>query len=528
MCQLADNQLLSSGIHSYMNSELSTDGLTISDKGELHQSGGQRSVKTRSFRAAAWIVASFFVGRVLRLGGNVVVAWLLFPEAFGLMTLVAAVMHGLKLISDAGLHGSVVYHRDGEQETYLNTVWTIQIARGLGICIVATVLGWPLSILYSEPRIFPLLGALGVGGAIEGFSSTSIYSHSRRIEVGRLTLLELAVTICTTLSTILWALYYPSVWALVAGALTGSIVRVAGSHFWLMGHRHSLCWDRASRRSILSFGKWIVVSSTTYFLANRLGRLLLAKLASMASLGVYGIAFAFAAVPTAIIERLGNNVLQPALAESRRSGAAAYVSKFFLAREAILVIGLFGALAVAGVSPILFGELYDTRYGDASWMGQLLAIGVWFDVLSGTATKALLANGHSRPVALAQLINACVATMASVSLYLYVGMSGFIVGGLAGILSGHLVNNLYLMWDGTTIAMQDLAYSWRFLVCYGTVVAGPYYTADHVSRIDSLWINASFAILGLVLAAALTFAGWWRIGVALRSTSEITSSRVAG
>ena len=58
----------------------------------------------RLVRGVAVEVAGFGGAQVIRLAANLVLARLLFPEAFGLMALLQVVMYGLYMLTDVGLH----------------------------------------------------------------------------------------------------------------------------------------------------------------------------------------------------------------------------------------------------------------------------------------------------------------------------------------------------------------------------------------------------------------------------------------
>ena len=69
-------------------------------RGETYQS--------RAFRGAVLSVGGLAVENVLRLGSNLILTRLLFPEAFGLMTLVTLVLGAAAMFSDLGLRGAVI------------------------------------------------------------------------------------------------------------------------------------------------------------------------------------------------------------------------------------------------------------------------------------------------------------------------------------------------------------------------------------------------------------------------------------
>jgi len=59
-------------------------------------------------RGTLWTVGGFGLGQVLRLVANIILAAVLFQDAFALMGLVGAVVQGLVMFSDIGIAQSIV------------------------------------------------------------------------------------------------------------------------------------------------------------------------------------------------------------------------------------------------------------------------------------------------------------------------------------------------------------------------------------------------------------------------------------
>ena len=91
-----------------------------------------RSMKILAVRGSIWSMFGFGTSHALRLGGNLVMTRLLFPEAFGIMALVEMVMHGVQMFSDLGLVTGVIRHPRGDELSFLNTAWTLQVIRDSG------------------------------------------------------------------------------------------------------------------------------------------------------------------------------------------------------------------------------------------------------------------------------------------------------------------------------------------------------------------------------------------------------------
>lgn len=96
---------------------------------------GKSALNARARSGSIWIVGAFGASQVLRLGLNIVLAALLFEEAFALMAIVTAVMIGLGGFSDIGLQQNVIQSSRGDEPAFLNTAWTMQVIRGVELTL---------------------------------------------------------------------------------------------------------------------------------------------------------------------------------------------------------------------------------------------------------------------------------------------------------------------------------------------------------------------------------------------------------
>lgn len=337
---------------------------------------------------------------LIRLGSNLILTRLLFPEAFGLMALVYAFLAGLAMFSDLGLAPSIVQSSRGDDPRFLNTAWTLQIARGIGLWVFSCLLAWPVAAFYGQPLILGLLPVAGLGVLIAGFNSTSLPRLQRHLAVAKLTLVGLAGQVSGVAVMLGWALIHPTVWALVGGGLAGSAVTLVLSHQVVADRRDRFAWDRGAARDIFHFGKWIFLSTVLAFLVGQSDRLIFGKVVPLATLGVYSIAAMFATLPTGVLHRVGMAVVFPAFSRKAES-MTGFESAYRRSRRPLLALGGLGVACLAASGPPLIETLYDPRYADAGWILQLLAIGVWFNILQIPSGSALLALGMPRWLAAA-------------------------------------------------------------------------------------------------------------------------------
>jgi O-antigen/teichoic acid export membrane protein len=369
----------------------------------------RKVLESKAMRATFWTVMDYGCSMALRVVNSLILTRLLMPESFGLMTLVTTLIVGIGLISDIGLGPNVIQSPRGDEPALLNTVWTLQVLRGLGIFAVSLMLAWPMSLIYHEPRLLALLPALGINIVISSFNSTNLLSMSRHMGVRRIFLLDITTQLFTLLVTAGCALLYRSVWALVIGAILSTAFRLSFSFYrrLIPGIRNSFCWDRESLHGLVHFGKWILLSTAFYFFASQADRLILGRLVSFSMLGVYGIAYSVSDIPRAVINAFAQKVGYPFIARLVHLPLVEFRRVFLRYRLRALLAGAFLLCLMVHLGGFLVTRMYDRRYHAASWMVPVLALGLWHTlmyVLSwqvavlGLRQRTILrhgGNGHS-------------------------------------------------------------------------------------------------------------------------------------
>jgi len=348
-----------------------------------------RSLKHRVVKAGAWTLVGYGSALVLRLLGNLVIARLLTPDAFGIMAVCTAVQVIVALIGDIGLRQAVVRSANGHDPVFLNTAWTVQILRGISIwlmCVVTAIVlhllnhheALPEGSVYTNDSLPFLIAATSFSSIILSLQSMKVMSMSRGLELKRLTIIELVQMVIGLAVAITLAWATRSVWSFVASALVGSTISVLAGHLWLPGLRDRLAWDRKSIQELMHFGKWSSLSSFVGVLASNGDRLLLGGWLPTVSLGHYSIASNLSSVVDSIGSRVFGSVSLPALSEIVRLQPHRLGEVFWRMRRGAdaAYVGSAGFLFATGNAIVAL--LYDSRYAAAGQMLQLLSFNLLF------------------------------------------------------------------------------------------------------------------------------------------------------
>ncbi len=468
--------------------------------------------KDQAVRGSLWTLIGYGGSQVLRLGSNLVLARLLFPEAFGLMALVNVFLHGLQMFSDVGIGPSIIQNKRGQEPAFLRTAWTIQIGRGVMLWLATCALALPVAAFFSanDPMaemLTVMLPVAGLTALIGGFTSTGVFLLNRKMALGRVTALELIPQLCSVAVMIGWAWVTPDVWALVAGGLAFGLVKVLLSHLWNPGPGDRPGWDKEAGAELFRFGKWVFLSTLVTFLASHLDKLMLGRLLTMAELGVYSIGLTFARVAIHVSSRLSSVVIFPLLSRLQ-DDPLRLVAACLKARAPVLWLSGAVCAVFALGAPLFFGTLYDSRYVEAGRISQWLALFTWTHVLVSSMDRVPLALGKPKILFTANLLTACAMVLALPG-YLALGLPGFILGMAAANLAAHIFLLSTLPEQNTVMARQSALFTLGLLA----------YTLPLALLLDQVRTAVpvlTYALLVCCAAAPPLLLGAWKAWGAIR------------
>ncbi len=354
-----------------------------------------KSIGRKAVNGAAITTVVYGVSQVLRLGSNLVLTRLLAPEHFGLIAIVNVFLIGLAMFSDIGVGPNIIQSKKGENQSFLNAVWTLQFLRGLIIGLICVIAAWPMSSFYNSAELFWLIPVCGLGVVISGLNSTNIFMAYRNLEYKRLAALELFSQVLTICAMIVYAWLSPTVWALVFGSVFGSLIKMVASHMMLEGPPNSFHWESKLFKEIVKFGQWIFLSTILGFASNSAGSMILAKLVTMHQVGLFSIAVTLSKAVEQAYEQIANKVLLPLYAQYKNLPPLELKHKTRKIKLALMVtfLPILWVMIIGG--PKIIGILLDSRYQEATWIFQIFCVSIIPTIVSGIG-PFYLALGNSK------------------------------------------------------------------------------------------------------------------------------------
>ena len=393
-----------------------------------------KSLKSKVISSSIISVLGFGGTQGLRFVANLILARILFPEAFGIMAIVNVIDIGLTMFSDVGIHPAIIQSKRGEDHDFLNTAWTIQIVRGFVLWGVACLIAWPASVIYGQEILFPLISISGLIAVMDGFQSTAVATAPRKLQLGRLTLVRTVGQFIGILVMIVLAWLYQSVWSLIIGTLVGTFAETILGHLFLPSHKHKLHFELRAARELFNFGQWIFLATLVTFLGSHGLRAIQGLYVSTHTLGLISIAAALAGVFLEVTHHLASSVIFPTLSHIARERKGDVGSTIMKIRKRLLLLTLPGFVALSLASGLIVSILYDERYVDVAQYMAILSIGGALETLAIGFNHAYLALGNSH-------IHFRLTVLSTLARILCM-IAGFHMGGVIGMLFGLTIGAL--------------------------------------------------------------------------------------
>ena len=350
----------------------------------------------RVMRSSAFTIVGFGAQQILRFGSNLILARLLFPEAFGTMALVTVLLIGLTMLSDLGIQPAIQSSKRGDDPAFLNTAWTLNMIRALCLFIAACALAYPMSLFYHEPMLFQLIPVAAISMLLLALEPTRAETASRHMALGRVTIMEISAQVISIAVMLLLAWWMQSIWALVLGNLVAAGARAGLAWVMLPGISNRLHLDRSSALELVSYGRWIFFSTVAGFIVLQSDKLILGRYLTMEELGLYNIGFFLAGFPLMLGLLLVQRLMIPIY---RTSPPKESPENFARLRRIRFMLSAF---LIAGVTPLALGGvyivdlLYDPRYAASGAVTMVVSIALLPQMLGLTYDQVALASGDSR------------------------------------------------------------------------------------------------------------------------------------
>lgn len=349
------------------------------------------SVNSQIATGAAWMIAFKMVDRSVGLISTIVLARMLAPEDFGLVSMTMVLLAALQLLVSFGFEVHLIQNPDAGRDQF-DTAWTFSALFATLCGLILAAGAQEAAAFYREPRLEMIIYVLAFGFVLDGFSNVGTVAFRREMRFDREFKFLLGKRLSSLVVTIPLALYLQNYWALVFGQLASTFLSVALSYY-MSTYRPR--FSMKAKLELFHTSKWLVANNLLGFLNTKATPFLLARLTSAQSVGTYSIAVEIATMPSNELVAPINRAAFPGYARAAHDLPA-------LRDTFLKVIASISMVAIpAGVGVCIVADLLVPATLGWQWLGaipliQILAVFGIIRALQTNIPYVYLAMGQPR------------------------------------------------------------------------------------------------------------------------------------
>jgi len=333
-----------------------------------------------------------------------ILARLLFPEDFGLFAIATSATGFLLSITNVGLIPALVQSQDVSEKKYA-AAWTFDMTRSTIIASLTIIFAPLIANIFAEPLAVPIIQVLALRPVFESMISIKVTAFNRNLSFRPLTYLRIADATINTIISIGLANYI-GVWALVYGALGGTVSMVIISYF-LAPYRPRILFNWRAVQPLMNFGWWVLITSLVSMAGNYGLRIAISRQLGAEGLGLYFIAVQLAYLPSDFARDLVGSVAFPLFARLQKDVFQA--TRAFRALFSGLAAILYPVCALLIVlSPLLTRYILGPNWAGTGDVIRILTLVVMIGVFGEVAVTVFRGFGQLYRITLLEVIQSAV------------------------------------------------------------------------------------------------------------------------
>lgn len=369
-----------------------------------------------------WIAILQFFQQILILIINLILARILGPSAFGLVTLVTISTGLLLTVVDFGFSAAII-QREEINEYHLSTAFFLNIIMGLLLCLLLICFSSMLARFFQKEEIEPMLNFFSMVLVIRAFISVQMALCDRNLDFRKVTLISMIALIAGTIVKLILAYTGFGAWSIIYGEFLNQFVLVIT--LWKFSNwRPSLSLvKKQSFCELFKFGSYIMLSNLINSLSSKIDVMIVGKLVSSTNLGIYSMAFNISAIFPQQINAVVQRVMFPGFSRMQADNellAHAYckITKY------LSIIGIPALVGMMMVAPQFVNLFLSTKWAQSIPILQILCIYATANVVGGVLWGQILqAKGYANMIFWMTIIR-----LIALTTFIFIGSKWGLVG----------------------------------------------------------------------------------------------------
>jgi len=318
-----------------------------------------------------WLGVSTAVRTAFRVLIKYILARMLLPADFGLVTMANTAIDFLQMFSEMGFSSALIYHK-GETRKAADTTFVILIVIGAALLVGGWFAAPFVAAFYRTPELTLVMRVLALNILISSFGQVQLALLAKTLSFRERLLPDLVPVVAYGLIAALLALMGMGVWSLVIATVVSSLLTAGLAWVVVPWWRPSWRFDRTIARELFEYGVHIAGSGWLVFFITNLDNTFIGRVLGVEPLAYYGFAYSTANLPATHISRIIGQVLFPAFS-ILQDNVEALRRAFFRTLRYVSLLSIPLAVGMIAFAEPFILTVYGKRWAPAivplQWLG---------------------------------------------------------------------------------------------------------------------------------------------------------------
>lgn len=329
------------------------------------------NLKQKAIKGVFWSAIESWGGQATQLLTFLVLARLLTPETFGLVSMSNIFIHFVQALLGSGFTAAIVQRKDIEPE-HLDTAFWANL--GIGIALTGIGIGTAdlFAELFKQPEITPIIQCLSCTVLINSLSGVQVALLNRQLNFKGLAARNLGGQTVGSIVGITLAFMGWGVWSLVTQTLVSSFISLI--LLWKVSPwRPGLKVSKRHFRDLFSFGINVVGIGILTFFSLRADDFMIGFYLGPVALGYYTIAYKLLVTVSQLLGEVTSKVALPTFSRLQ-SEPEKLKQVFYSSTKLINTVSIPSFVGMAILAPEIVNGLFGTQWAQSIPVMQVLAV----------------------------------------------------------------------------------------------------------------------------------------------------------
>ncbi|NOR15756.1 MAG: oligosaccharide flippase family protein [Candidatus Aminicenantes bacterium] len=318
------------------------------------------TLRERTVRSSVWITLSSMFAYVFDMVNYLILARLLVPEIFGLVSIVVLIQRGIDVLTRTSFKHALIYRQDSERNA-ADTAWVLNIIRGVILFVLIFLAAPWISKFYAQPILSRAIKFIAFVFILDGFQNVNLVLFEKSLDFKKIALARIVQSFLSCALVLTLAFTLRSLWALLIGILFHSVYNLCVS-FLIQKKRPRFRFDKTLASELIRYSKYVTGAGILVFLTTRGDDAIIGKLLGMRELGFYTYAYLIANLPSTHFTKILSQVIFPSystISGDRTKLKNAYLSVLKLISYVAIPAGIGIFLLSQEIVLLLLGAVWE-------------------------------------------------------------------------------------------------------------------------------------------------------------------------